>query len=43
MLFKTEGNRNQWPMTKLVGVNADDMVFVQSVPLLLARSAKKTV
>ena len=43
MLFKTEGNRNQWPMTKLVGVNVDDMVFVQSIPLLLARSAKKTV
>ena len=43
MLFKTEGNRNQWPMTKLVGVNADDMVFVQSVQLLLARSPKKAV
>ena len=43
VLFKTEGNRNQWPMTKLVGVNADDMVFVQSVPLLLARSPKKAV
>ena len=43
MFFKTEGNHNQWPMTKLVGVNADDMVFIQSVPLLLARSRKKAV
>ena len=28
VLLKTEANRNQWPMLKVVSVNADDMGFV---------------
>ena len=31
-------NCNQWPMAKVLGVNADDMGFVLSVRLLLASS-----
>ena len=38
MLLKTDANRNQWPMAKVIGVNADDMGFVRSVLLLLASS-----
>ena len=37
-LFKTEANRNQWPMAKVIEVNADDLGFVRSVRLLLASS-----
>ena len=37
-MLKTEANRNQWPMAKVVGVNADDLGFARSVRLLLASS-----
>ena len=36
MLLKTEANRNQWPLAKVIKVNADDLAFVRSVQLLLA-------
>ena len=26
--LKTEANRNQWPVAKVIGVNADDMDFI---------------
>ena len=29
----TEDNRNQWPMAKVIEVNADDLGFVRSVRL----------
>ena len=38
MLVKTGANRNQKPMAKVIGVNGDDLGFVQSVRLLLAIS-----
>ena len=38
VLLKTEAKCNQWPMPKVVGVNADDTSFVRSVQLLLASS-----
>ena len=28
MLLKTEANRNQWPMTKVIGVNADELGLI---------------
>ena len=28
VLLKAEASRNQWPMSKVVSVNADDMGFV---------------
>ena len=31
VLLKTDANRNQWPMAKVIRVNADDMGFIQSV------------
>ena len=40
MLLKTETNRNQWLMAKVIGVNADDMGFIQSGQLLLASSCE---
>ena len=36
VLLKTEANRNQWPLAKVIKVNADDLAFVRSVQLLLA-------
>ena len=38
VLLKTEANRNQWLMAKVIEVNADDLGFVRSVRLLLASS-----
>ena len=38
VLLKTEANRNQWAMAKVIGVNADDLGFVRSVRLLLPSS-----
>ena len=38
MLLEAETNRNQWLMSKVVGVNADEMGFVRNVLLLLANS-----
>ena len=31
-------DRNQWPMARVIGGNADDLGFVQSVRLLLGSS-----
>ena len=28
VMLKTEPNRNQWPMAKVIGVNVDDMGFI---------------
>ena len=33
-----QANRNQWPMTKVIGVNADELGLIWSVRLLLASS-----
>ena len=38
VLLKTDPNRNQWPIAKVIGVNADEMGFVRSIRLLLASS-----
>ena len=38
VLLKTEASRNQWPVVKVIRVNADDLGFVGSVRLLLASS-----
>ena len=38
VLLKVEANRNQWPMVKLIRVNADDMGFFRSFRWLLASS-----
>ena len=42
VLLKIEANRNQWPMAKVIGVNADDMGFVRSVRLLFVSSCDST-
>ena len=38
VLLKTEANCNQWPMTKVVGINTDAEGFVQSVKLLVGKT-----
>lgn len=38
VLLKTETSRNQWPVVKVIRVNADDSGFVGDVRLLLASS-----
>ena len=37
-LLKTDANRHQWPMVKVVGINTDAEGFVQSVKLLVGKT-----
>ena len=37
VLLKTEANRNQWPMAKVVCINTDTEGFVRSVKLLVGK------
>ena len=38
VLLKTDANRNQWPMVKVVGINSDPEGFVGSVKLLIEKT-----
>ena len=38
VLLKTEANGNQWPIAKVIRVNADDLGFILSFRLLLSSS-----
>ena len=38
VLLKTDANRNQWPMAKVVGINSDAEGFVWSVKLLIGKT-----
>ena len=38
VLLKTDANRNQWPMAKVVGINSDVERFVRSVKLLIGKT-----
>ena len=36
-MLKTDANRNQWPMQKVVGINSDTEGFVRGVKLLIGK------
>ena len=38
VLLKTEANRNQWPMAKVVDINTDAEGFIRSVKLLVGKT-----
>ena len=38
VLLKTDANRNQWPMVKVVDINSDAEGFVRSVKLLIGKT-----
>ena len=38
VLLKTDANRNQWPIAKVVGINSDAEGFVRSVKLLTGKT-----
>ena len=38
VLLKTDANRNQWPMAKVVGINSDTEGFVRNVKLLTGKT-----
>ena len=38
VLLKTDANRNQWPIAKVVGINSDAEGFARSVKLLIGKT-----
>ena len=37
-MLKTDADRNQWPVAKVVGINSDAEGFVRSVKLLIGKT-----